>query len=103
MFDSNELERSPEAEIDVAGQTSSTAIRYSAIKEHLYSDLNGEAVVLNLRNGKYYGLNAVGNSIWGLIQTPKSLREIQTSLISEYEMEPEICRLAAEEFLNKMT
>ena len=39
-------------------------------------DLAGEAAILNLADGVYYGLDPVGASIWNMIQQPKSVREI---------------------------
>lgn len=60
-------------------------------KEQISSDLAGEAVILNLKSGTYYGLNPVGASIWNLIQQPKIISEIQDALLAEYEVEPEQC------------
>ena len=61
--------------------------RYSAIKEHLYSELNGEAVILSLTTGKYYGINAVGVSIWAAVQNPTTFHHNQqkylASLVSQ--------------------
>ena len=41
-------------------------------KEQVSADLAGESVVLHLKNGVYYGLDAVGTRIWALINTPWS-------------------------------
>ncbi|MGJ5675502.1 MAG: lasso peptide biosynthesis PqqD family chaperone [Nostochopsis sp.] len=60
-------------------------------KEQTFLDVDGEAVILNLKSGVYYGLNTVGASIWNLIQQPKTLSEIQDALLAEYEVEPEQC------------
>ena len=38
--------------------------------------LEGEAVILSLHDGIYYGLNSVGLRIWELIQQPRSLGSI---------------------------
>jgi hypothetical protein len=55
------------------------------------SDLAGEAVILNLQSGTYYGLNAVGALIWNLIQSPITVDQIRAALLKEYEVEPEVC------------
>ncbi|HEY9644108.1 MAG TPA: PqqD family peptide modification chaperone [Coleofasciculaceae cyanobacterium] len=55
------------------------------------SDLAGEAVILNLQSGTYYGLNAVGASIWSLIQSPTAIDQIRDALLQEYDVEPEVC------------
>lgn len=69
-------------------------LEYSSIvaaKDQVSSDLSGEAVVLNLKSGKYYGLNAVGARIWNLIQEPRTLNDIRNVIMEEYEVEPERC------------
>jgi hypothetical protein len=77
-------------------------VRYKAIGEHLCCDLNGEAVVLSLKNGKYYGLNGVGARIWELIQTPLSLAELESAILLEYDVDSELCKEQVSEFLKQM-
>lgn len=77
-------------------------VRYQAIKEHLCCELNGEAVLLSLKNGKYYGLNPVASRIWELIQTPLSTNEIQNAILLEYEVESEMCEQEISMFLKQM-
>lgn len=62
-----------------------------ATKDQVSSDLGGEAVILALKSGVYYGLNDVGTRIWNLIQEPRTLNEIQDAILEEYEVEPECC------------
>ena len=75
---------------------------FIAIKEHLFSSLNDEAVILSLKNGKYYGLNAVGGSIWGAIQQSRTLEQIETIIMSEYDVDPATCRAEIKTFLETM-
>jgi hypothetical protein len=60
-------------------------------KEQVSCDLGGEAAILNLKSGVYYGLDPVGARIWNLIQEPKSLNEIREILLKEYDVEPDRC------------
>jgi len=53
---------------------------FQAITEHLFSMLSQEAVILSLKNGKYYGLNPVGVSIWRASKEPVTLAEIETAI-----------------------
>jgi hypothetical protein len=55
------------------------------------SDLGGEVAILSLKNGVYYGLDAVGARIWELIQGPRTVNEIRDVLLEEYDVEPERC------------
>lgn len=63
----------------------------TATKEQVGSEVAGEAIILNLQSGMYYGLNPVGARIWHLIQEPKTVDVIRQTLLEEYAVEPEIC------------
>lgn len=56
-------------------------------KEQVSCDLAGEAAILNLKNGVYYGLNPLGARIWNLIQEPRKFGEIRDTLLGEYEVD----------------
>jgi hypothetical protein len=60
-------------------------------KEQLSCDLAGEAAILDIKSGTYYGLNALGARIWNLIQKPKAVKEVLQVLLEEYEVETERC------------
>lgn len=62
-----------------------------AIPDQVSSDLQGEAVILSLRDGVYYGLNEVGARIWNLIQQPIAVRAICATLLEEFDVEPDRC------------
>ena len=53
-------------------------------KDQVSCDLAGEAAILNLKNGVYYGLNTVGARVWNLVQEPKTFAELRdTPLIDK--------------------
>ena len=60
-------------------------------KDQVSCDLAGEAAILNIKSGVYYGLNPVGARIWDLMQQPRKVAEIQDEITNEYEVEPERC------------
>jgi len=67
----------------------------------VFRDLDGEAVLLNLETGIYFGLNDVGTRMWNLIQEHGSLRKVFDQMLLEYEVTPEalegdLCQLAAQ-------
>ena len=59
--------------------------------EAISTDLDGEIVILDTSKGIYYGLDAVGASIWNLIQQPVTLREVRDAVLQEYDVEAAIC------------
>lgn len=57
---------------------------------------------MNLKNGKYYGLNPVASRIWELLQKPLSTDEIRQAILLEYEVESEVCEQEVSAFLSRM-
>ncbi len=63
---------------------------FTISKDALFRDLDGEAVILNLHAGTYFGLNAVGTHIWQLIERHGGLRTVFDELCREYDAAPAI-------------
>jgi hypothetical protein len=61
--------------------------RIAVSGDQISCDLAGEAVILNLKNFTYYGLDPVGASIWSLIQEPKTFAEIRQALLGIYSVD----------------
>lgn len=59
--------------------------------DQVSADLSGEAAILTLASGTYYGLNAVGARVWTLIHEPRSVQSVLEQLLVEYEVEPVRC------------
>jgi hypothetical protein len=72
-------------------------------QDQVSCDLSGEAAILNLKAGVYYGLNTVGASIWKLIQEPRSVKEIQDAILEEYEVDPDQCEVDVMELLQELS
>ena len=66
----------------------STVVR---AKDQVSCDLVGEAVILNLKSGVYYGLNPVGARIWELIQEPRTVSAVLDVLLEQYNVEAGRC------------
>ena len=64
----------------------------SPTQGQISSELSGEAIILNLDSGIYYGLNEVGARVWELIQQPRSFSELLDALIEEYDVSIEDCK-----------
>ena len=70
--------------------------------DQLSCDLGGETAILCLRDGRYYGLDAVGARIWELLDRPRSASEIGAVLLEEYEVEPDRLREDVGRFLSRL-
>ena len=58
-------------------------------EEVVFRELDGEAVLLNLGSGIYFGLNDVGTRIWALLGQDGALRSVFDALKQQYDEVPE--------------
>lgn len=61
--------------------------RLAPSPDTVYRELDGEAVVLHLASGQYYGLDPVGTRIWALIGEHARPRDVVTVLLDEYDVD----------------
>lgn len=64
--------------------------------------MGGEVVILDLKSGNYYGLDAVGARVWTLIEAPTSLADIRRVIMDEYEVDAQTCERDILAFINQM-
>lgn len=58
----------------------------------MFRDLDGEAVLLELQTGRYYGLNETGTRMWLLLLEHGRLEPAFQALLEEYEVPAERLR-----------
>ena len=56
---------------------------------HISTEIDGEAVLLSIDQGNYYGMNKVLTAIWGWIEQPVKVAEICAKLTSTYQVSRE--------------
>ncbi len=62
-----------------------------AVDHQTSAEVDGENVILDLEDGVYYGLNAVGTQVWNRIQDPTAVGKIVSDLAAEYDVDYERC------------
>lgn len=62
-----------------------------ATPQQISSSLSDEAVILNLHDDTYYGLNPVGATVWGLIQQPQTIAAVRDAVVAEYQVDAARC------------
>ena len=55
----------------------------------IVTELDGEAVLLNLETKMYFSLNATGVAIWKLLDEGLTLGQVGERLFAEYDVTPE--------------
>jgi hypothetical protein len=73
-----------------------------ATRDQLSSNLDGEAVILHLTAGTYYGLDEVGARVWALVQEPRRVADLCRVLLAEYDVEPARCERAVLALLEEL-
>src|SRR3989441_13371793 len=67
-----------------------------ATTDQVSSDLAGEAIVLSLRTGMYYGLAQVGVRVWELVREPILVADLRDVIVREYDVRSEERRVGKE-------
>lgn len=65
-------------------------------------DLAGEAAILDMKDGVYYGLDPAGAKIWNLIQKPIILEEVRDKILKEYDVTEEECQADLLELIGQL-
>jgi hypothetical protein len=58
----------------------------------VFRELDGEAVILNLDTGTYFGLDEVGTRIWQRLDRGDPVDAVVAALVEEFEVAPETAR-----------
>jgi hypothetical protein len=58
-----------------------------AVPQQVSCDVAGEAVILHLDSGIYYGLNSLATRVWALVQRPTAVSAIVQTLLAEYDVD----------------
>lgn len=79
----------------------STLIRND--EDFLCTEVDGETVIMNTSNGKYFGFNTVSTDIWKFLESSNSFKSLIDFLLNEYEVEREVCEKETKMVLMRMT
>jgi hypothetical protein len=58
-----------------------------------------ETAMLNIEQGRYYGLDDIGTYIWQLLEEPQSVDQVCTRLLARYDVDAGTCQQHAIAFL----
>lgn len=84
------------------GSDVTTNSRVVVSHEQVSCDLDGEAAILNLATGVYFGLDAVGASIWQRMQQPVRVGALCAALMEEFDVDAVTAETDLLNFLTEM-
>jgi len=76
--------------------------QYSQNKEIMQSKIGEDVVMLDIDTGFYFGLDAVGSTIWSHLSHPISFEELISRLMSKYDIDQETCETETRLFLKQL-
>jgi hypothetical protein len=68
----------------------------------MFRELDGEAVLLNLQNEMYYGLDEVGTRMWQLLTTSDSVQAAMDTMLEEFDVTPETLEQDLTKMINEL-
>ena len=71
-------------------------------KDVLFQTLGDEAVLLNLNDSRYYGLDDVGRRMWELLAEHRSTEPVVQQLLREYDVEEQVLRADLATLIEKL-
>jgi hypothetical protein len=67
----------------------SLATVLAAARDQVSTELEGEAVILSLADGVYYGLDGVGALVWERLREPTSVAALRDAVTAEFDVHAE--------------
>jgi hypothetical protein len=69
----------------------------------LSADLaNGEAVLMDIDSGSYFGFEGVASHIWKLFDEPAMVDDVIQQLSRSYHISPEVCKAESLDFIGEL-
>jgi hypothetical protein len=68
----------------------------------IWTDMDGETVMMSIERGEYLGLGGAGSRIWELLEEPVTPGEICARVAAEFEVDPDTCKADVVSFLGEL-
>ena len=74
-----------------------------SIPEHvLFRQLDGEAVLLDLKSQEYFGLNEIGTRVWTALQQGEELSALVEEIVRSYDAQAEQVRVDIDQLIKEL-
>ena len=68
----------------------------------VFTELDDEVVMLDVKSGQYYELDAIGARIWVLLEDKPSMTALRDALTAEYDVDGETCLKDLDDFIGNL-
>lgn len=71
-------------------------------EEVLSREIDGEAVLLDLRSGRYFGLNATGARMWALLKDGMEIDAAAAAIVEEFDVDLDRAHADVQAFVDSL-
>ena len=64
--------------------------------------IDGEAIIINLANGRYYSMTGTGALVWSLLAGGATIESVADSLAARYDVDAAACRADVERLVDEL-
>ena len=68
----------------------------------VFQEVEGEVVLLDMKDGKYFSLDDVGSRMWQLLMEHGNPGEVVSAVVSEFDVDEETVRADLDELLARL-
>lgn len=86
----------------VRSRTLSDSAIVVVARDVLASEFGEEHVLLNLKNGTYYGVEEVGGEVWKMLQQPVSFGSLCSAMAESFDVDADLCRQDLHRFVSDL-
>jgi hypothetical protein len=89
--------------MSAAGSTTITAdTRLCAAPGQVSRELAGESVIMQVKSGRYFGVDGVAARLWELLQKPISAGDLNAAILREFDVTAERAAADIDAFVQKL-
>jgi hypothetical protein len=77
-------------------------VRIARVEGAISSEIDGEAVILEIESGQIFHLNRLGSQIWRMLEDALDMEELCAALQRRYDVAAQTCRQDVSEFVEAM-
>ena len=68
----------------------------------LYREVQGEAVILHLDSGEYFGLDSIANRAWQLVVEKGDLAQVEAAMVEEFDVDEGTLSIDLAQFVEEL-
>lgn len=72
------------------------------LEDFMFTEVDGESVIMNVETGHYFGLNSVSTDIWHILETEMNYTKLIDTIMNQYDIDIETCKKDTRPVIGRM-